>query len=42
MITHGHPIAFEVLRLTVLVALAGLAITIGLPYLLALATTAAR
>jgi hypothetical protein len=40
VITHRHPIALEVLRLTALLAAAAVGITVGLPFLLALAATA--
>lgn len=42
MIIHRHPLASELLRLGVLLTLAAMSITIGLPFLLALAATAGR
>ena len=42
MTPHRHPIALEMFRLTALLTLVVLAITIGLPVVLALAAAAGR
>lgn len=39
---HGHPVAFEMLRLTAFLTVAALSITVVLPFLLALAASAGR
>ena len=42
MNAHGYPVALEVLRLAAMLTVAALSITIGLPFLIALAAAAGR
>ena len=42
MTAHSRPIALEMLRLTALLTIVAVGITVGLPFVLALAATAGR